>query len=267
MNRTPCEEIEIAIVSELAGELDAAEREALRQHVAGCARCAAEVESLGRIWSGLGGAPAEGPSPFLAARFERMLAREIEELAPAAATAAPRGPAVSTAPAWRRLVPLAATLALGLGLGWVVAAGRGGSDVADLRREIGSLKEMMAVSLLSDRPSSERLRAVAYGREQVANDPRIADALLGALAIDPDVNVRLAALEAIAPALRLPAERARLVRVVSNQDSPLVQLSAIDLLLAADGAAARRDLEALAANPDLDPTVASYLRSRLGRRI
>ena len=267
MNPSRCEETEIAIVAELAGELEAAAREALRDHLAGCARCAAEAAALGRIWSALEVAPDEGPSPFLAARFDRMLAREIEATAPAADAPARRAIA-GNARALRRLLPLAAMLVVGLGLGWLVAGGRGGGgDLAELRREVGSLREMMAVSLLADRPTSERLRAVSFGRDYAASDPRVADALLAALAHDPDVNVRLAALEALAPALRLPRERARLVSAVSSQDSPLVQLSAIDLLLESDGAAARRDLEALAANPELDPTVASYLRSRLGRRI
>ena len=86
-----------------------------------------------------------------------------------------------------------------------------------------------------------------------------------ALTRDTNVNVRLAALEALAPATALPHDRARLVAAVAAQDSPLVQLTAIDLLLETDGAAARRDLEQLLADPDLDPTVASHPRDRLGR--
>ena len=112
---------------------------------------------------------------------------------------------------------------------------------------------------------SERLQGVAYGRGLAQSDPRVVEALLGALADDANVNVRLAALEALAPATALPRNRTRLVAAVAAQDSPLVQLTAIDLLLESDGAAARRDLEQLLADPDLDPTVASYLRARLGR--
>jgi len=265
MNPDRCEEFEAAIVAELSGSLDAAEREALREHVALCPRCAAEAESLGRLWRGLEPEPTEGPSPFLAARFERMLAREIEAQAPAAPT--PSRAAAPAAPPFRRWAAAAALVVVGLGLGWMLAGGGRGEELAALRAEVGSLRETMTVALLSERSPSERLRAVSYGRDLAARDPRVADALLAALANDPDVNVRLAALAALVPNVRLPEERQRLVRTVSQQDSPLVQLSAIDLLLESGGEAAQRDLEALAANPHLDPTVASYLRSRLGRRI
>ncbi|MCB9378448.1 MAG: zf-HC2 domain-containing protein [Holophagales bacterium] len=265
MSSDRCEEFEGAIVAELSGSLDAGEREALRAHVAACPRCAAEAESLGRIWRGLEPEADEGPSPFLAARFERMLAREIEAREPAA----PARPSAATlgAPPLRRWAVAAAMLVVGLGLGWALAGGGRGDELAALRTEVGSLRETMAVALLSERSPSERLRAVSYGRDLAGRDPRVADALLAALANDPDVNVRLAALSALVPNVRLPEERQRLVRTVSKQDSPLVQLSAIDLLLESGGEAAHRDLEKLAANPELDPTVASYLRSRLGRRI
>lgn len=265
MNPERCEEFEAAIVAELSGSLDSAEREALRVHVATCPRCAAEAESLGRLWRGLEPEATEGPSPFLAARFERMLAREIEAGSPAAAKPA-RSVAVAPS-ALRRWAAVAAMLVVGLGLGWALAGGGRNDELAALRAEVGSLRETMAVALLAERSPSERLRAVAYGRDYAARDPRVADALLAALANDPDVNVRLAALAALVPNVRLPEERQRLVRTVSKQDSPLVQLSAIDLLLESGGEAAQKDLEALAANPELDPTVASYLRSRLGRRI
>jgi HEAT repeat protein len=162
---------------------------------------------------------------------------------------------------------LAAALAAGVGIGLIAAGGRGPGEgeIQALRREVGSLHQMVAVSLLAQESASERLRGVAYGRDLAGNEPEVLDALFSALASDPNVNVRLAALEALAPATSLPARRQRLVRAVAAQDSPLVQLTAIDLLIESDGAAARRDLEQLLADPDLDPTVASYLRDRLGR--
>jgi hypothetical protein len=54
---------------------------------------------------------------------------------------------------------------------------------------------------------------------------------------------------------------------VAQQESPLVQLSLLALLLESDGPAARRDLEQLLDNPNLDPVVRGYLRDRLGRSI
>lgn len=262
MTPSDCKDFEALLAGALAGELGAAERRALDEHLAGCPRCAAEAESLGALWQGLGRLEAEAPSPFLAARFGRMLEREIAAESASAALSRParRRPLAAFA------AGLAAALVVGVALGYALA-GRGGAgrEVAELRGEVAALHETVAVSLLGQSSPSERLRGVAYSRPLVASDPRVVEALLAALTRDPNVNVRLAALDALAPATALPRGRARLVAAVAAQDSPLVQLSAIDLLLENDGAAARRDLEQLLADPDLDPTVASYLRDRLGR--
>lgn len=259
MTRTDCADFGALLTAALAGELTAAERRELDAHLADCPRCAAEAASLNAFWRGLGRLDEAAPSPFLAARFERMLSREIEAEAVRSAAAADR-------PGWRRVAGLAAALVVGLALGYGFS-GRGGAEreVAALRGEVAALHETVAVSLLRQPSPSERLQAVAYGRALAASDPRVVEALLAALAADANVNVRLAALEALAPVAALPRQRARLVAAVAAQGSPLVQLTAIDLLLESDAAAARRDLEQLLANPELDPTVASYLRDRLGR--
>ncbi len=259
MNRTDCADFEVRLAAALAGELGAAERRELDDHLALCPRCAAEAASLDAFWQGLGRLDDGAPSPFLAARFERMLRRELEAEAARAAAAGSR-------PGWRRVAGLAAALVAGVALGYG-ASGRGGAEreVAALRGEVAALHETVAVSLLRQPRPSERLQGVAYGRALAASDPRVVEALLAALSTDADVNVRLAALEALAPVAALPRERARLVAAVVAQDSPLVQITAIDLLLESDAATARRDLEQLLANPELDPTVASYLRDRLGR--
>src|SRR5690606_38745196 len=120
MNRTDCSDYEGLLAAALAGELSAAERRALDEHLAECPRCAAEAASLGEIWRGLGRLEETAPSPFLAARFERMLSREIaaEATRDALAAAAPRrNPAL----AWA--AGLAAALAAGVALGFFAATG------------------------------------------------------------------------------------------------------------------------------------------------
>ena len=64
-----------------------------------------------------------------------------------------------------------------------------------------------------------------------------------------------------------PEERSRFVAVVAKQESPLVQLSLLSLLLESGGDAAQRDLRQLLDNPKLDPVVRGYLRDQLGRSI
>ncbi|KAB2949326.1 MAG: hypothetical protein F9K18_15280, partial [Thermoanaerobaculia bacterium] len=172
---------------------------------------------------------------------------------------APVGPRVM------RFAAIAATLAIGVLAGSELARRRDVRQIEALRGEVASLHETVATALLASASSSERLTGVAYGRGVSGADPRVAEALLQALLHDPDVNVRLSALEALRPLAGRDEQRPRLVAALARQDSPLVQLSLIEVLLDADGEETRRELRRLLDEPRLDPAVRGYLRGRLGR--
>ena len=203
-------------------------------------------------------------------RFDAMLNAELARgrgaapLAFPVRTASPGSDLVA-----RRWLPMAAVLAFGLGLGWLLW-GRSESDVVALRtlqEEVGELHELVAQALLAKSSVSDRLQGVAYGREHSAADPGVAAALVEALMNDSNVNVRLAALEALRPIASRDETRTQLIAVAARPDSPLVSLSVIDVLLEAGTPEARRDLEQLQKDPNLDPVVRGYLRDRLGRSI
>ncbi len=304
---TTCETMQERLPARLQGALAPDELAELEAHLAGCADCAAEARSFAELWHGLGEPSEPVPTERMRARLDALIAAEIStgsarELA--APTPFRRRAQERSAPTAggaglfdRRWLALAAMLLVGLGLGYLVF-GRSGDDVAILRREVGDLHTMVALSLLEKGSVSERLQGVAYSREVAVDrdfgiaqarggrggqsgqggstapggqsapgDPRdpVVAALFTRLLEDPNVNVRLAALEALRPLAAREDRRGEFVAAVARQQSPLVALSLIDLLIESDGAAARRDLEQLLDNDQLDPVVRGYLRDRLGR--
>jgi hypothetical protein len=281
-----CEDAMELIHDRLTGELDAETLDALREHLAGCPGCAAEARALQSLWDELGDAESETPTPSdaLRRRFDRMLEGEIAAES-ASDALAPRGgevaPLVAPRPIRRRDDPrslqraafglaLAASLAVALGAGILIgsttASHRGAEDMAELRDEVRSLRSTVALALLSEPSPSERLNGVAYGREIQGQDHRVADALFTTLLEDSNVNVRLAALDALRQESAKPENRARLLRSIPQQDSPLVQISAIDVLLESGADRAQHDdLARLAQDPALDEVVRGYLRDRLER--
>lgn len=264
-----CATMQENLTRRLAGDLAAEETRALELHLSSCADCRREAEELDRLWRDLGELPDESPSPELRARFETMLAAEIGRERPRPLPFPARRPADGGAGLWRRLLPLAATLVVGLGLGFLLFGRAGSNEVAlhNLEREVGELHELVALSLLQKSSVSDRLQGVAYSRDHSADDERIAAALVDALVSDRNVNVRLAALEALRPVAARDGVRGRLIAVAARPESPLVSLSVIDVLLEAGTPAARRDLEQLLSDPQLEPVVRGYLRDRLGRSI
>jgi hypothetical protein len=271
----------------------------LAAHLAACDACRAEAADVRRIWEELERLPDEIPGEEMRQRFAASLDLYLGSTggrAPSGLRGGPRrflGRLSAGLEGWlagwlpRR--PLAqaglaaATLAAGLLIGSVhgfglprggttpangangadVVGGAGGGEIHALRDEVRSLSRLVTLSLLKQDSASERLRGVSFGREAGRSDDRVLQALLDTLRHDPDVNVRLAAVDALAPALGQPAVRGQLVQEVGAQRSPMVQIALIDMLLARDRAGTQRQLLDLTASPALDATVRGYLRTRL----
>lgn len=247
---------------------------ALREHLARCPGCRAEAEELVGLWNRLALLETEAPGVELRERFDAVLAAYQAGLAAASEGGEPGAEGTSW---WRRwLVPGAnlqlaygvLVLVLGVGLGALVfgriGSGWGGGEVRELRGEVRALNELVALSLLDDASATERLQGVSYGARMERPDRDVVSALLSAATTDPSVNVRLAAIEALAPRAAEPPVFDRLVRALPEQDSPLVQVALVDLLLESDGETARRAALRLAQDDGTHPEVRRHVRERLG---
>jgi hypothetical protein len=110
-------------------------------------------------------------------------------------------------------------------------------EIAELRTELHGMRQMVAISLLHQESVTERLRGVSWSNQLDAPDAEIVNTLLDTLSHDGNVNVRLAAIDALRQfAQGLPDAQNRplrtaLVQSVSTQPSPLVQIALIDTLV------------------------------------
>ena len=148
----------------------------------------------------------------------------------------------STFFSWPELAPRLAmasvTLILGVAIGYYVKPGTGSNtaatneEIADLGKQVSDLKEMMMLDLLEKESASERLRAVSLTQDMDQASQKVTSALLETLNKDGNVNVRLAALDALKPYVNNSGVRESLVRAIGKQDSPLVQVALAELMAA-----------------------------------
>lgn len=250
---------------------------ALREHLAGCPGCRRGADELAGLWNRLALLEAEPPEAELRERFDAVLAAYQAGLAAAGTPAASEAQRrADGAPGWRRwLAPgpggslrLAygvLALVLGVGVGALVfGRGLGGGEVGELRGEVRALHELVALSLLDDPSASDRLQGVSFGARMERPAGDVVAALVSAATSDPSVNVRLAAIEALAPRAAEPPVFDRLVAALPAQDSPLVQVALVDLLLESDGDTARRAALRLARDESTHPEVRRHVGERLG---
>jgi HEAT repeat protein len=122
------------------------------------------------------------------------------------------------------------------------------------------MREMVAVSLLQQQSAAERLRGVTWSHQIEQPGEQVIDALLDTLRHDGNVNVRLAAVDALRQFGRADQVRAGLVDAVAEQSSPLVQIELINTLVEMRERRSRDALRRLAGDEQVDDTVRQRAR-------
>jgi hypothetical protein len=246
-------------------ELTSADAPLLQQHLESCAECSAEMAALGGLWERLGDLPVPEPSLALDARWQSTLEAIFESSTlESNRTAPPRTWSLANFwprnPVWQAAIALAC-LVIGLLAG--TSLPRRNNEIAKLHEEIASTREMVALSLLQQQSATERLRGVDYTGRMHTMEPEVVSALTEAVAHDPSVNVRLAAINALSKTSGSPGVLQSLTASLTRQDSPMVQTALIDYLVDARDRRALGTLRQLAAQPDLNPAVLERTRFAL----
>ena len=240
-----CQRVQDSFIDYQDGTLPPDESAALRAHLASCPNCQREWSALQEITRKLDALPAvEEPSPRLREQFYAMLEthqRDADTVSPFAlaknrvdrffAALLPAQPVLQFA------------LALALLAGGLLAGSRyltpppapvvddsAKQEIAALKAQMKDMGNLFAASLLQQKSTSDRLQTVLATMDLKNPDRKVFSDLVGALAFDPSVNVRLSAVEALAPHTNDRLVRAGLLSALPRESAPLVQVALIELL-------------------------------------
>jgi hypothetical protein len=139
------------------------------------------------------------------------------------------------------------------------------AEVANLRSEIGNLRQLIALSLLQQQSAVDRLQGVTWASRIEQSDMEVLGALLRTVNEDPSIDVRLAAVDALSEFSSSPVARRGLAQSLGKQTSPLMQIAVIDLLVRIRERSAVESIRELLTRPELDQTV--RLRAQNALRI
>lgn len=197
-----------------------------------------EIEDFEKLERNIVAMEMPEPSTSLNDRFYKMLGDEKK-------AAEPRWKAAFN---WNDIMPrlafAAVTLLVGLTVGYLLRSpAQKDQQIEALGQEIGQLKEMMMLSMLEKESATDRLKAVNLTQSMDQASAKVTEALLQTLNNDENVNVRLAALDALKPFTRDSKIREALIHSIAQQKSPLVQVALAELMVALQEKAAIGELE------------------------
>jgi HEAT repeat protein len=125
----------------------------------------------------------------------------------------------------------------------------------------------LTLALVNQTASADRLAAVNRIRDNREAAQPAVDALVLTLKSDPNVNVRLAAVDALSGFLDQRYVRDEMNNALVSQTSPMVQVSIIEALSGAEDEQLLRTLQSIAQDEHADPLVREHARMRIEKRL
>ncbi|MBL7850435.1 MAG: HEAT repeat domain-containing protein [Cyclobacteriaceae bacterium] len=230
------EKLESQLIDYIDGKLSESERIALEHQLSRDPEVLRLYEQLREVMRAMDRSVSLEPSAGMRTRFERMLAEEMKQR--------PTGRQVFFRPSFYRIAAAVALVAAGLAGGyWISVQQRQNEELLALRKEMESTKQLMQAMLQNQSSASQRLQGVSVAMQMNSADDDVVNALVRTMNEDPNSNVRLAALDALANFSQEPDVRKALVSSLSTQTDPIVQIALIQLLVRMKEKSVLKDLE------------------------
>jgi hypothetical protein len=228
-----------------------------------------EADELDATWRLLGAIDAPPPDS------ERMRARLDAVVDAVEHTHLPARPRLFGSDVLQGLAA-AAVLVIGIGIGWFAGSERyagsertrptltttgpatnagAASELAAMRSEMHDLREMVSLSLMQQQSASERIKGVTWTGQLDRPSGEVVSALLDALMHDPNVNVRLATIDALEHFASRDDVRRGTIQAVQSQPSPLVQIALIDFMVKTNERESAATLRRIAMDPQANDAV------------
>jgi hypothetical protein len=261
-----CEQVQQRLSDLLTGGFEAVDDTEVQTHLETCAACRQEAEALEELWSGLRRIPSAAPdSVAMRARFASML-EGYEHGRDGAVASRMNSWLVG---GWRQpIVQLAAAvvlLALGVTVGRASRPAQPADDLASVRSELREMRQMVTLTLMQQQSASDRLKGVSWSSTLEQPGGEVVTALLDTLRHDPNVNVRLAAIDALARFADQQQVRQAATDALQSATSPMVQVALIDFVVGVRDNGSIETLKKLAADPSLNETVRQRATQGLDR--
>lgn len=264
--RMNCEYAKERLTDWLNNQLSEAEQKPIDKHLTECVDCRQAFEADQQLWQLLRKVETPEPSGAMRDGFYAMLNDYKKAEASKSSNVLQRF-TQRLQQLWTPQLALRAAygvclLSLGLFVGYWLNRPQE-TKMEALATEIQEMRQMMMLALIENPSASERLKAVSYTKEINEVDDRVLSALFATLNNDPNVNVRLVTLEALAELAHDPHVREGLVLSLSKQESPLVQVALADVMVRLQEKRAIKTFRQMLRREDLNDLVKSKIQQTI----
>jgi hypothetical protein len=217
------EKLESLLIDYIEGHVNEEQRKQAEEWIASSEDTALLYRQLKEVITVMNQVKQEEPSSSLKLKFEEALQEEIKKST---------GKQVFFQPWLLRAAAGIGFLVVGIAIGyWINQNNQQKAEMAKLKEQVEENKRMMMAMLDNQQSASQRLMGATVAYELKQADDDIVRALVKTMTEDPNSNVRLAALDALGKFYQQAHVRNALVKSLSSQKDPVVQIALIRLLV------------------------------------
>lgn len=254
-----CNDVENLTIDYLENSLPQEEKELVDLHLLNCANCRLAVEQSKLLLGMISQLPKEDSPENLRHSFEAMLQQEKREVSVSKSSKVIHLP-------WKRIMTVAAAAALlivGSLYGGYQANRKTEERVSHLEQQYQETRKERTLAMFDNRSASKRIQAVSYSEEMEHPDEKVLQAIINRLHHDENVNVRLAAAEALWKFKEEELVKQALVHALELETSPDVQIAIIEFLIGAHEKRAVKPMQKLLNQPSVPAFVKEQVRHGL----
>jgi hypothetical protein len=230
-----CEEVESVFVDYLENSVDNELRREIEDHLGTCERCLDELRNCQHILQTISSEEMVKPDDSMRINFYHMLHSEIKKSEKNLNENIQKPSLAWYSNSLYRIAAGFLLLICGAFLGLIIHTGivnsNNRNELAILQTEVAELKQSAMFTMLKDESSSDRIQAVNFVNDLENPDEQVIDALINTLNNDKNVNVRMTAAYALARFAGQKYVCDSLVKSLSIQDDPIIQITLINILL------------------------------------
>lgn len=249
-----CEEVKIYLPEYIDGNLDEPTSKMIKEHLEGCNSCKELHTELTSFLDFTASFPEIEPPVGMKEEFVELVVSE--EM--------PGGKKIPLIPAW---IKVAAMIIVVIGTylaGYNMGSNKGEQQNIQLASELNTQKQEVLLASLRDYTGPQKIEAVYDISNSGQTSNELINALVHTMNSDENVNVRLAAITALSEMIdKNDLVKSELIKSLSIQDNPLLQISLIQVLTEYGVKEARDEIETISQDDNTDESVKTFAKDMI----
>jgi hypothetical protein len=249
-----CEEVKINLPEYIDQKLEKESNEMIGSHLESCKECSDLHAELKMFLDFTDNLEDIEPPPHMKAEFLKMMETEMPQ----------KPKVVVMVPIWLKVASIFIFVLLTFTTGYYIGSEKSSKKLSALEVALDQTKQQVSLASLQDFSGPQKIEAVYNISQSGQTGDALIDALVNTMNTDKNVNVRLAAINALTGMIgKNNRVKNELIRSLSLQNNPLLQISLIQVLTESGVKEAKEEIETMSRNEKTDEKVKAFAKDMI----